>query len=112
MRAAAVTLAAGIAFASAGCGGGTGTAPPTIPPARVYRVVGFQPSGPVTTGKPVTVAATPISRLDALEDSLRRDGAVPSMNFNRPASTTPRPPSSGVSHHGHSHGPGTGHHSH
>jgi hypothetical protein len=63
------------------------------------------------TGKPVTVAATPISRLDALEDSLRRDGAAPSMNFNRPASTTPRPPSSGVSHHGHSHGPGTGHHS-
>jgi hypothetical protein len=64
------------------------------------------------TGMPVTVAATPISRLDALEDSLRRDGAAPSMNFNRPASTTPSPPSSGVSRHGHSHGPVTGHHSH
>ena len=37
---------------------------------------------------------------------------VPAMNFNRPASTTPAPPSSGFSHHGHSHGAGTGHHSH
>jgi len=37
---------------------------------------------------------------------------VPSMNFNRPASATPSPPSSGFSHHGHSHGPGTGHHAH
>ena len=38
---------------------------------------------------------------------------VPSMNFNRPVSATPAaPPSSGFSHHGHSHGPGTGHHTH
>jgi len=29
-----------------------------------------------------------------------------------PASATPAPPSSGFSHHGHSHGAGTGHHSH
>ncbi len=37
---------------------------------------------------------------------------VPSMNFNRPPSTMPAPPSSGFSHSGHSHGPGTAHHSH
>jgi hypothetical protein len=37
---------------------------------------------------------------------------VPEMNMNRPQSTTPAPPSSGFSHHGHSHGPGTGHHTH
>jgi putative FmdB family regulatory protein len=37
---------------------------------------------------------------------------VPSMNFNRPAPTTQAPPSSGFSHSGHSHGPGTGHHTH
>ena len=37
---------------------------------------------------------------------------VPSMNFNRPVPSSPAPPSSGFSHHGHSHGPGTGHHAH
>jgi hypothetical protein len=37
---------------------------------------------------------------------------VPSMNFNRPPASTPGPPSSGFSHHGHSHGPGTSAHSH
>ena len=37
---------------------------------------------------------------------------VPEMNMNRPPATTPQPPSSGYSHHGHSHGPGTGHHTH
>jgi hypothetical protein len=35
---------------------------------------------------------------------------VPEMNLNRPPSATP--PSSGFSHHGHSHGPGAGHHTH
>jgi hypothetical protein len=58
MRAAAVTLAAAAALGAAGCGGGTGTAPPTIPPAHVYRLVGFQPAGAVTAGKPVTVSFT------------------------------------------------------
>jgi putative FmdB family regulatory protein len=37
---------------------------------------------------------------------------VPSMNFNRPRSATPAPPSRGFSHSGHSHGPGTSHHTH
>ena len=37
---------------------------------------------------------------------------VPEMNLNRPPATTPSLPSSGYSHHGHSHGPGTSHHSH
>jgi len=60
-----------------------------------------------------------VSRPASAEASCPADGAtaerifmVPSMNFNRPASTTPGPPSSGFSHHGHSHGPGTGHHTH
>ena len=37
---------------------------------------------------------------------------VLSMNFNRPPAVTPSPSSSGYSHSGHSHGPGTGHHAH
>jgi len=37
---------------------------------------------------------------------------VPEMNMHRPPAATPSPPSSGYSHHGHSHGPGTSHHSH
>jgi putative FmdB family regulatory protein len=59
------------------------------------------------------------ARESAADASCPSDGAaaeriftVPSMSFNGPASTTPSPPSSGYSHHGHSHGPGTGHHSH
>ena len=59
------------------------------------------------------------ARDSAADASCPTDGAAaeriftaPSMNFNRPASSTPAPLSSGFSHHGHSHGPGTGHHSH
>jgi putative FmdB family regulatory protein len=37
---------------------------------------------------------------------------VPEMSFYRPPSKTPAPPSSGYSHSGHSHGPGTAPHSH
>ena len=37
---------------------------------------------------------------------------VPEMNLNRPPTVTPGPPPRGFSHHGHSHGPGTGHHTH
>jgi putative FmdB family regulatory protein len=38
---------------------------------------------------------------------------APAMNFGRPpAATTPGPPARGFSHHGHSHGPGTGSHAH
>ena len=37
---------------------------------------------------------------------------VPVTNINRPRSSTSAPPSSGFSHSGHSHGPGTGHHTH
>jgi hypothetical protein len=37
---------------------------------------------------------------------------VPEMNLNRPPAATPAPPSSGFSHSGHSHGPGTTHHTH
>jgi putative FmdB family regulatory protein len=40
---------------------------------------------------------------------------VPEMNMNRPTpprTAAPPPPSRGFSHSGHSHGPGTGHHTH
>ena len=37
---------------------------------------------------------------------------VPEMNLNRPRSSAPAPPARGFSHAGHSHGPGTGHHTH
>jgi hypothetical protein len=42
---------------------------------------------------------------------------VPELGLNRPAparkkSAVPAPPARGFSHSGHSHGPGTGHHSH
>ena len=40
---------------------------------------------------------------------------VPEMNMNRPApprTSAPQPPARGFSHSGHSHGPGTGHHTH
>ena len=37
---------------------------------------------------------------------------IPEMNMHRPPETRPSPPSSGYSHHGHSHGPGTSHHTH
>jgi putative FmdB family regulatory protein len=59
------------------------------------------------------------ARESAADAACPTDGAaakriftVPSMNFNRPVPTTPAPPSSGFSHHGHSHGPGAGHHTH
>jgi hypothetical protein len=48
-----------LAVLLAGCGGGS-AAPklPTILAARTYKLVGFAPNGPVTVGKPVTVAFT------------------------------------------------------
>jgi hypothetical protein len=42
-----------------GCGGaGSGLTAPTVAPARVYTLGGFQPSGDVTSGRPVTVTFT------------------------------------------------------
>ena len=42
-----------------GCGGaGSGLTVPTVAPARVYTLGGFEPSGPVTPGRPVTVTFT------------------------------------------------------
>ena len=51
-----LALLGAVALAAAGCGGGTGVAPPTIAAARVYKVIHFQPSGPVTAGKPTKVS--------------------------------------------------------
>jgi hypothetical protein len=52
-----LALLAVLSLTAAACGGGgTGTAPPAIPAAHVYRLVGFQPSGPVAPGKPVSVS--------------------------------------------------------
>jgi hypothetical protein len=49
-----------LALAAAGCGGSGGSNPatPTIAPARVYQLVHFTPTGPVTAGKPTTVSFT------------------------------------------------------
>jgi len=42
-----------------GCGGaGSGLTVPTVAPARVYTLGGFEPSGAVTPGRPVTVTFT------------------------------------------------------
>ena len=42
-----------------GCGGtGSGLTVPTVAPARVFTLGGFQPSGPVTPGHPVAVTFT------------------------------------------------------
>ena len=47
------------ALALTACGsGGGGPKVPTIQPARSYHLSGFQPSGPVAAGKPVTVSFT------------------------------------------------------
>ena len=53
-----LVLLGALALTATACGGGTGTGVPTIPPAHVYQLVGFQPSGAVTAGKPVTVSFT------------------------------------------------------
>ena len=43
----------------AGCGGaGSGLTVPQVAPARVYSLGGFQPSGPIRAGHPVTVTFT------------------------------------------------------
>jgi hypothetical protein len=55
------TAGAGLAAIAAmgGCGGaGSGLTVPTVAPAKVYTLGGFQPSGPVTPGHPVTVTFT------------------------------------------------------
>ena len=51
-----LALLGAVVLAAAGCGGGTGVTPPTILAAHVYRVIHFQPSGPVAAGKPTKVS--------------------------------------------------------
>jgi hypothetical protein len=46
------------ALVLAGCGGSGGPSLPTIQAARTYQLAGFQPAGPITSGKPVTLAFT------------------------------------------------------
>ena len=46
-----------VAVAAAGCGGGSSTpATPTIPAARVTKVIDFAPGGSVAAGKPATIS--------------------------------------------------------
>ena len=55
------TIAAALAAIAvlSGCGGtGSGLTVPTVAPAKVYTLGGFQPSGPVTPGRPVNVTFT------------------------------------------------------
>jgi hypothetical protein len=61
----------GLVLAAAGCGGG-GSSTVTIEPAAVYKLVGFHPSGAVTTGKPATVSFT-----------IRQPDGTPLTHFKR-----------------------------
>ncbi len=47
---------AALALLAAGCGGSTTVTGPLIQPAAVYKLVHFEPSGPVVAGKPVRVS--------------------------------------------------------
>ncbi|HZO96482.1 MAG TPA: hypothetical protein VFB42_03835 [Gaiellaceae bacterium] len=47
-----------LALVAPGCGGGSSPAVPTIPAARVYELVSFEPSAPVVAGKPVELSFT------------------------------------------------------
>jgi hypothetical protein len=52
-------FAALAAFLLAGCGdAGSGLTVPQVAPARVFSLAGFQPSGPVHIGQPVTISFT------------------------------------------------------
>ena len=56
-----IAMLALVLLAAAGCGSGSGTTSAlVIPPAKEYRLSGFEPSGPVKPGKPVTVKFTVI----------------------------------------------------
>jgi len=67
-----VALTAAAILALAGCGGSSSPSFPTIQAARTYRLAGFQPSGPVQPGKPVTVSFT-----------IRQPDGTPLTNFKR-----------------------------
>jgi hypothetical protein len=55
----ALAAAMGLVIAAAGCGGSSTTmSTPLIQPAAVYKLVKFEPSGPVVAGKPVKVSFT------------------------------------------------------
>ena len=56
---AAPVAAAGLVLAAAGCGGGSATvSTPLIQPAAVYKLIHFQPAGPVVAGQPVRISFT------------------------------------------------------
>jgi hypothetical protein len=54
----AVLAVAGLLLIAAGCGGSSGVKTPSIQPAATYKIVDFQPSGPVPAGKPVRISFT------------------------------------------------------
>src|SRR4051812_33458649 len=59
-RLVAAGAAAAAVLVAAGCGGSSSSGPtaPKIGAARVFRLSGFTPSGPVAAGKPVRVSFT------------------------------------------------------
>jgi hypothetical protein len=64
-------------LALAGCGGGgSGVNAPTVLPAAVYKLKGFQPAGPVVAGKPVKVSFT-IQQPDGTPLTTFKTGAGP-----------------------------------
>jgi hypothetical protein len=53
-----LALLAPVAVLAAACGGSSQSGFPTIQAARTFQLAGFQPSGPVQPGRPVTVSFT------------------------------------------------------
>jgi hypothetical protein len=51
-----LVVPAGLLLAATGCGGSTTVGAPPVQPAAVYKLVHFQPSGPVVAGKPVRIS--------------------------------------------------------
>jgi hypothetical protein len=66
------------AVAVAGCGGssGAGVSAPTVAPARVFQLSGFEPSQAVTAGRPTTVTFT-VKQPDGRPLTAYRTGAGP-----------------------------------
>ena len=72
-----ILFAAAVSIATlSGCGGSGSSQPaaPTIQPARTFALGGFEPAGPVTPGKPTTIAFT-----------IRQPDGRPLVHFRRGA---------------------------
>ena len=66
------------AMALGGCGSSSGgvVSVPTVAPARVFTLAGFQPSGPITPRRPITLSFT-VQRPDGMPLTQYRTGSGP-----------------------------------